>query len=244
MSLRLARVAAVHPEDHSVDLVMVDNGERFAGVQTLTGSASTNSGTHDMPTPSTPAAGKWDMTERTDCDMIAVVGFTGKFPIVMGFLYPQVSQMLFSDPNRKVMRHASDVYTTIDGQGNSEFYHPSGAYIRIGTSSAHEDLSGKNADGSWAITKNTGNQVHIHVEQAGGKASVDIAPSGAITITTQSTVDVTADGNVTVKTPSAKVDAPETHCTGNLTVDGQITGKGGMAISGGTHQTPAMPITR
>lgn len=225
--LRLARVAAVHPEDHSVDLVMVDDGSRLAGAQVLTQSASSNSGTHDMPTPSTPPSGdKWSLTESTDCDMIAVVAMVGRLPLVVGFLYPQVSQMLFKDPNRRVMRHASDVYTSIDGQGNSELCHPSGFFIRIGTTPAHEDLSGTDVDGKWAISKNTGNQVHLHLELP-GKWSIDIEPgSGNVVMDTQGTVNLTAVGQVTVEAPQVTLDTPETLLTGHLTV------QGGMNVSG------------
>jgi len=229
MSLRLGRVAAVHPEDHSVDVVMVDDGSRLAGVQVLAASASTNSGTHDMPTPATPGSGdKWDLTQRTDCDMIAVVGMVSRTPVVVGFLYPQVSQMLFSDPNRRVMRHASDVYSTIDGSGNFEMAWPNGAYIRVGTSPTHEDLSGKDVDGKWKISKNTGAQVHIHVEQAGGKASVDIAPDGAIHVKTVSTLTGDVEGAVTLNAPAG------TTINGPLTVNGLLTWTQGMTGSGGS----------
>lgn len=245
MSLRLARVVAMHPEDHSIDLVMVDDGSRLAGIQVLTSSASSNSGVSDMPTPSTPASGdKWSLAERTDCDMIAVVGFFGLQPMVLGFLYPQVSQMLFKEPNRRMMRHASDVYSTIDGAGNTEFYHPSGAFIRIGTSPAHEDLTGKDVDGKWKISKNTGSQVHIHVEQAGGKASLDIAPDGAIVVDTLSTLTARATGAVSVTTDStltadvagaATVNAPAgTTFNGPVTINGPLTWTQGMSGSGGS----------
>jgi len=40
--------------------------------------------------------------------------------------------------------------------------------------------------------------------------------------------------HVTVQAPSITLDAPETTCTGNLTVDGKLTYKGGMAGSGGS----------
>lgn len=223
--LRLARVAAVHHDDHSVDLVMVDDGSRHAGAQVMSWSASSNSGTHDLPTPSTPASGdKWALSENTDCDMIAVTAMIGRRPLVLGFLYPQISQMLFTDKNRRVSRHSSDVYSTIDGDGNMEVYHPSGAYFRIATDTAHEDLSGADVDGKWKIAKNTAAQVHIHVEQAGGKAKVDIAPNGDINAETVTQATLKAAVKVTL-------DTPETTITGHCTI------QGGMAVSGGTGGT-------
>ena len=242
--LKLARVVAAHPEDHSVDLVMVDDGSRIAGVQVLTSTGSGNTGVNDLPVPDRSGE-KWDMVQRTDRDIIAVVGSIGRQAVVLGFLFPQVCQMLFKDPNRRVMRHASDVYTSIDGQGNAEFFHPSGAFVRFGTIAAHEDLTGADFDGKWAISKNTGNQVHIHLEQAGGKASVNIAPDGAIVINTQQTVTVNASGLVKVVAPTVTLETPTTNCTGNLNVAGTTTT--GALVStgaaGGASITGAVTVT-
>jgi hypothetical protein len=270
--LKLARVVATHPEDHSVDLVMIEDNTRIAGVQVLSSSATGNSGLHDLANPGRPAgAGQWDIAEATDRDMIAVVGSVGRSAVVIGFLFPQVSQMLFKDANRRIMRHASDFYTSIDGAGNAELFHPSGAFVRFGTSAAHEDLTGTDSDGKWAITKNTGNQVHIHIEQAGGKASVDIAPNGAIVINSQATLDFNITGNVTaviggnlaatvsgtttvtssglckVVAPTITLDAVTVNCTNNLNVTGITTTGGlvstGLAGSGGATITGNVAIT-
>lgn len=47
-------------------------------------------------------------------EMSAVVVFARGVPVVLGFLLPQVGQMTFPDKNRRVDRHASGVYSTID----------------------------------------------------------------------------------------------------------------------------------
>lgn len=57
----------------------------------------------------------------------------------------------------------------------------------------------------------------------------------------ETTITVTAPQNVIVNTTTAtvnasgsvEIDSPNTNLTGNLTVQGHITGRGGMAISGG-----------
>lgn len=46
-------------------------------------------------------------------------------------------------------------------------------------------------------------------------------------------ITVLAAGPVLVQAPQVTVDAPMTHCTGQLVVDGKLTYKGGMAGSGG-----------
>jgi hypothetical protein len=213
MSLRLGRVVDVHPEDNSVDVVMIEDGTRIAGVQVLTSSATSNTGTHDMPTVERPTgADKWDMVKPTGRDMIAVVGSVGRSAVVVGFLFPQVSQMLFKDKDRRVTRHSSDVYSTVDGAGNTELYHPSGTYLRIGTSPDHEDLAGKDSDGGWSITKNTGAAVHVRLQVANGgapKATLTIDPSGNVTlehtgnlvVNAGGTMQLTSAGNMTLTAP-------------------------------------------
>jgi hypothetical protein len=234
MSLSLARVAAIHPGDHSVDLVMYDTGRRISGVQVMAGVATSSSGSHDMAVPDTPPSGDvWDMRQPTGRDIIAVVGKIGAMPIVMGFLYPQISQMLFDDTNRRVHRHASDVYSTTDSAGNTEWAHPSGTYIRVGTTPAHEDLTGKNNDKTWAITKNTDTAVffHMQVGNAGeAVANVDIDPGGNLTISINGnavvnvggTTAVTSVGAAVVTAPEVTLNTPQTLLTGNLSVAGSM----------------------
>jgi hypothetical protein len=236
-SLRWGRVSAIHPEDYSVDLVMTDDGSRLAGVQVLTPHASTNSGANCLPQPSMPASGNvWDLTETTDRDVLAGVAFFGQYPVVLGFRYPQVCQMLFADLQRAINRHPSDFYTSIDAAGNFEAYHPSGTYLRIGTSSAHEDLTGKDFDGLWKITKNTSSAPHVHltVANAGSPvASVDIDPSGNITLQNNGNLSATVGGNVTATvTGNVDITSPQTtihgplHVTGAITADQTITASG------------------
>jgi hypothetical protein len=248
-SIRWGRVAAVHPEDYSVDLVMVDNGEQMVGVQVLTPHASTNTGSAQLPNPALPASGnKWDLTQQTDRDVTAAVLTFGNSSVVIGFRFPQICQMLFADLDRVVNRTPSDVYTTTDGAGNFEFAHPSGTYFRVGTSPAHEDLTGRDFDKQWAIKKNTGAAVHAHLQVANAgavMATFDIDPSGNVTLThngnlsvnTTGAANVTVTGAATIKSPSVTIDSPMTHVTGAMTVDGALTFKGGMNGSGGSGAT-------
>lgn len=179
----MAKVVGVHPEAYAVDLVYLDTGARVPLVQVLSWSASSNSGAMDLPEPS-PPADAYDVRATKDRDIYACVGAVGGLPVVIGFLFPQVCQMLFEDANLKVERHASDWYTSVDADGNFEASHPSGTYFRIGTDAAHRDLTGEDFDKKWAITKNTDKAVHVHlsVANAGDEvASLDISPTGVIT---------------------------------------------------------------
>lgn len=199
MNLRKGIVVATHPEDHSVDLVMSDDGSRLVGVQVMTPSGSTRTGTIDMP--AVPEkANKWDITQPTDQEMIAMVATFGSGnPVVVGFLYPQINQMLSSDPKRRVSRHQSDVQWSIDGDGNVQLVHPSGTYIRIGESADAEETAGKNADANAAVDRNTGRQVNVRIGMGGGTAILTIAPDGAVSLTTQTTINLKAQGAISIE---------------------------------------------
>jgi len=230
MSLRRGIVVAVHPEDHSVDLVMADDGQRLIGVQVLTPNGSTRSGRVDLP--AVPEkADKWDVTKQTGQDQFAMVAYLGSNPVVIGFMYPQINQMLHKDPKLMIDRHQSDVMTMIDGDGNFQWTHPSGTYIRIGENPDKVDPANKNADSSLAVDRNTGKQVSVRIGMAGGAAVVTIAPSGAISITSKATLGIQTDGAVSVKCSAATVDTPTAHFTGNVNVDGDVVASGISLVS-------------
>lgn len=202
-SLRLAKVVKVHHEHRAVDLVLLDNGWQLSGVQVMAPTASTCTGDLDLPEPIV-AGEKWDPVLYDKRDIIAVVAETEGMAIVIGFILPQICQMNFERENFAVYRHASDVYTTIAENGDTELYHPSGTYIKIGQDPAHEDLTGKDYDGLWKLKGAKPAQLTIVVN--GGKASLSIAANGhvtlntaqGVTVTTSKSVAVTAAQNVTV----------------------------------------------
>lgn len=245
--LRIGRVVDVHPEDNSVDLVMTDDGSRYIAVQVLAIGASGNTGLVDLPTPA-GKSNKWSLSERTDRDVLAVTSMLrgGDEPVVLGFLFPQVNGVLFAEANRYIHRHASDVYTTITGAADLEMAHPSGSFIRMAANPDHEDLTGRDFDGKWAIENNTGTAPYlcVTVKSAGAqKAKLVIAPNGDVTLThtgklvvnTSGTAEVTASGAAKVTAPSVTLDTPATTCTGNLTVQGNAAFAGGSVTHGGVN---------
>lgn len=244
MNLRIGRVAAVHPEDHSVDLVMVDDGSRLVGVQVLAQGAGTSTGVFDLPDPDAPPD-KWDLRQRTGREAMAVVGQLSQASwVVLGFLFPQVSQMTFAD-GRYFHRFPSDVYMTVTKAGDCELSHPNGDFIRLGASPAHEDLSGANFDANLSRGRNTGASLHLRAKI--GTTTLTIAPGGHVTlehagnltintggnaaVTAGGTATVTSGGAATVQAPSVTLDAPTVSCTGNLNVTG-VTSTGGLVSSG------------
>lgn len=234
MNLRKGIVVATHAEDHSVDLVMADDGSRLVGVQVLTPSGSARTGTIDLP--EVPGSkDKWDITKRNGQDMEALVGFLGRNPVVVGFLYPQINQVLQKDAKTRYSRHRSDVDWSIDGDGNIQLTHPGGAYVRIGETPDHVSAAGQNADASAKFDRNTGRRVNVRIGLAGNAVVLTMTPDGSVTFKLEQDFTIEAEGKALIKAPGGiTLDAPETTCTGNLTVDGALTYKGGMKGSGGS----------
>lgn len=198
MSNRIGIVVATHPEDHSVDLVMADNGQRLVGVQVLSSHASARSGLIDLP--AVPQRDDpWDVTKTTGQDMKAVVSFVGHFPIVVGFLFPQVNQVLPADPKTRINRHQSDVMTMIDGDGNIQLTHPSGTYIRIGETPGKVDMASKNADANAAFDRNTGRLVNVRIGLANGVLDLTLKPNGDVELNSDGRVDIAADGAIHIQ---------------------------------------------
>lgn len=245
-------VVATHPGDHSVDLVLTDTGQRLVGVQVLSPNGSTRSGTVDMP--AVPErSNKWDITQETGQDIHAVVGFIGSMPVVTGFIYPQISQMTFDDPKLRVQRHQSDVYSTIDGDGNIQLRHPSGFYLRIGET---PDFSAPvNADKSLAIDRNTSRNVYLRLELAGNVAKLTMTPQGECTLELDQSfnllakedikfkadgnIEMEAGGSVSVKAGSAintesggntTIKAPTTNLDSNANVSGNTSINGSTSV--------------
>lgn len=191
-------VVATHPEDHSVDLVMVDNGERLIGVQVQVPSGSSRSGTIDMP--EVPERkDKWDITQETGQDMHAIVDYVGRVPTVTGFLYPQINQMLFKDPKMRFSRHQSDVMSYTDGDGNFGIMHPSGAFIQVGEKPEKPELASKNADASLKPDRNTGKKVYLRIELGGNVARLTMTPDGTCELLLEQNFDLKAKGDINME---------------------------------------------
>lgn len=65
-------------------------------------------------------------------------------------------------------------------------------------------------------------------------ANMELLADVLMNLIAKGNVLIKSGSHVTVEAPSVTVKADNTHVTGNLAVDGAITGKGGMAVSGGS----------
>lgn len=241
----LAKVVAIHPESNCVDVVVLRTGMPMAAVRVLSGMATGQTGRADLHAPDCTQG--FESLNTGERDIVAAISFYGEYPFVVGFLYPEAAQCLFKREDFKVDRHASDVYHTIDSAGNIELAHPGGAFVRIAETPAHEDLTGKDRDALWKIKRNTSRRVHIHVEQAGGKASVNIDPDGnidiihagnlttntggALTVAVAGSTTITSGGSITMNAPSITMNAPQVTINGAL-AQGKGANGGGCSMQG------------
>ncbi|HHA3594137.1 TPA: hypothetical protein ACODIZ_003664 [Salmonella enterica subsp. enterica serovar Newport] len=241
MALRKAIVVGANPQDHSLDLVMVDNYSRYTGVQVQAHTASSRTGSIDLPDVP-PRENKWDISQPGAQEIQALVDFVGRVPVITGFIYPQISQMTHADGKLKYNRHTSDVQTYTDGNGNMGILHPSGAHIVLGEAPDPKDFAKANADKSSAIDRNTDKKVYLRVALAGNVAVLTMDPKGNcslelkadLTVTCEN-ASVTAKSKITLKAPDTEIDG-KLHVTGEMTTDSSITSKGDQVANGiSTH---------
>lgn len=238
---RKGRVTAVYPGAYAVDIEYHVDREPARRVPIMTGPVTNASGTVDLPTPD----GDQESGYTGLRDMTAIVDLVDGDPIVIGFIHQRINQMLFDDENRRVMRHASDVYTSIDGDGNYELSHPSGTFIRIGVTPDHEDLANLNHDQNWQIARNTDKEVHVNLEVWNGgamKAKLHIDPNGNMVQTLVGNFTQNIEGNVAQTiggTVTANVTGEVNVTTPKATVNGnaEVTGTVKMAGGGGACVT-------
>ena len=248
MEAHIGRITATHPESGSVDAILPIDGRRLTNVRVLSNSASSRSGIFNIPSPSLGKSKNKDVARIPlgDLEMQGIFLQTDGGFVCLGFFFPHNSQMLFKDANRSINRHPSGVYTTIDANGNTEFYHPSGAYVRIGSSPDHEDLTGKDRDGTWKI--GGASPGYITISQAGGKASLTIDPSGKVELNAEGEIKATSKKEITLKAKAinydmdgtsmrldsrnAVIDTIDITFTGNARINGDLFVDGDAKVDG------------
>ncbi len=131
--------------------------------------------------------------------------------VILGAVYSGKDMPVISDPDKRRTDFADGAFVEYDRKNNAMAI---GGAIKTLTITTHSD-----------ITLQTDTQVTV------------IAQNSATVRTKTATIN--ASDSATVKTKKATIDGPETEITGNATikknllVEGSITGKGGMSISGG-----------
>lgn len=244
------KVTAVYAKAHAVDVVMNKDARQLSAVTVLCGMVSTASGSVDLHTPGAPSK-PYDVQNTEGLNIWAAVAMFADLPVVIGFKAPELGEMTFDRVNFKITRHPSDVYTSIDDDGNVEVFHPSGTYLRIGEATAHEDLTGQDFDKRFAIKRNMDKAPHVFLAVRNGgeaKVSLDLKPDGGAALIATGDVDVTGQGNLTAvvqgtahiesvgdatfKAPKVTLDTAEVAVTGKITAEGDIVSTSGDVKAG------------
>lgn len=255
MKIRQGIVVATHPEDYSVDLVMLDDGSRVVGAQVLTSSGSARTGTFHMA-PVTREGDKWDITQRTDQDQYAVVGFINSHPVVLGFLYPQINQMNLKSDRTFYFRHQSDVEVRVNEFGALSINHPGGLGISIGTPTAPPGQDDSAAD-ARNISRNLETYPDLTIslrgddpEKPGLAFTLGLSANGELTVTSREGITITAAKdmklvakNMTLQADNIRMETPLVEVAGDVLTDQGVSHNthvhGGVDRGGSNTNPPA-----
>lgn len=161
ISLTTAKVIDIHPEKGTVDLRFA-RGQRVFGVKVLSREAGTQGGiaylqsiTHSSPARDNQGSldGFEDDGHHSCYALVTFIEGAYSLPVVLGYIWPPVTQMLFKEKGLKIERHSeSNIYQLWDKEGNYELVSPDGSYLHLGPAgSSHRDLSKTDMQKSWSI---------------------------------------------------------------------------------------------
>lgn len=211
--MRQAVVVAVHPDRRTLDLVYADTAMPVAEVS-IAGWVSSDGGHWHIPSvPKPQGIATQGSPPDSGRQLIALVDQVGGRPIVVGFMSPPTTQMAFTEADREVHRHSSGAYTTVAPDGSMEGYHPSGAYVRIGTG-AHQSLTPLSRENGWKEESGAAQPtITVHTQQF----SLVVEPSGNVSLTTTGTVSMTSQGAMSLSSQGALT----LHSDADVTITGQ-----------------------
>jgi hypothetical protein len=237
--LRVARVIKSKPHENAMDIVYLDDGVSAFSVPVMSQHAGYSHGTHYLPDPrpKNGEGGAMDvdlgLDKAGDKDMLAVVANLMSNPIILGFMYPDITHNAFDYdkfPDIRVDRHASDFEMVTMGTGAFELRHPSGTSIEIGSVPS---LAGADFNQKYKHKRNLRNKmpVTLRVKTQSGDAVINIEANGKININSPSQVSINTIGNIYV---AAKGEL-KVSAVGKLSLDGgvvDITAKGALTLTG------------
>ncbi len=225
-NLRTAIVVGVNQATRSLDLVYTDSNQPIANVKVAGEASSSISGSWNvphMPKPANPQ--QTGVLPASGRSMVALVALVSGRPVVIGFLPASGNQMAFTDPDRKVERHASGVVHSIDQAGNVQIDHPGGYTLRIGDPNI-EVPGATAADGNWSLPAAAAPTVTLKTPQV----TITIAAgTGNVTVTSSGDVQVTAKDAAVNVTGTAAITAAG---AASVTAGGQLTLKGAPVVLG------------
>lgn len=228
--LREARVIRIN-DDFTADVQYLDDGWTVGRCSIMCAFASSKAANIEPPDLD-PSAQPGNDPGGDSRYAVAIMGILRGAPVVLGFTRTAYSELLFAD-QRALHRYNSDVYRSVDADGNFEFFHPSGAFVRIGETPTHEDLTARDIAQRFKLTRNTDKQLYISIVNANAAGQVssftmdpvgNVVVKGAATLTMQArALDLQADTAILL-------DAPQIVTTGEFLSVGRISSDVDVAV--------------
>ena len=190
LEIKLGRVVDVHPKENSIDVRLLKDNRRLTSVPVVGLMNTGTTGMVDLAVPDlTTGRGedsKWESVNTDKRDAIAVIGFADGAPLCLGFVMPPLTEMTLPDDlgrERRLYRHASDVYNWIDKDGNSEWCHPSATWMAATESPQKLKFTKKDYDRLWKVKRNLDRALHgviswWHGGEKKEKARLHLKPIG------------------------------------------------------------------
>ncbi len=253
--LTIGKVVDVHPEHFSVDIRLAMDNRRLVGVPMVGLAITGNTGIVDLPIPdlTTPRTEpeKWKSFNTNQRDILAIVGWVDGSPVCLGFLPPPLCELNFEGDiasERRIERHASDVYRWTDQNGDQQMVHPSGSYISFGEQRDFLDLTARDYDQKWQIRRNTTRRPGVRCVIASGGHSyceLDIDSDGNIVLRTDGNLDAEIGGDAAVHVHGnanvAVVGDLSTEVGGDLAA--QVGGKAQVDVDGDIEVSSSGAVT-
>jgi hypothetical protein len=225
--VKTGKVVGVHRDDHSIDVQFLD-GSLARHVPVLSGWLGTTHGAVHLTAPTydeqEPARKTYPEATGTAVqpphneggagrDQYACLmqleghGFGTSGYVCVGFFAPNVSEMLFpkDDGTAKdafsdllLVRHSSDVQSTMDKDGKVSIQHPCGARITIGTGATN--LEGKDYDKRYTIRANKTNWKDVEAISTGPGDSNSVEEKASLRLQTAGRADLFGKNNVHIHT--------------------------------------------
>lgn len=194
-SLYQAQVIGVVPEEHAVTVILPSlTTLAFRGEQGgLKVSVMSRRAGNFVGEVNLPRVGDWGV--------VAFVQGSHALPVWLGSIYQTYAGLAVADAQERIDHHDSGVYSRITKDGDMEWSHPSGTYVRVGASTALSARTRRKKVEDASEAERVAYDIpekpvpQIHVEHPSG-TTITIDTDGNISIVGAQHVDAEVAGNI------------------------------------------------
>ncbi len=194
----LAQVIEVVPKEHAVNvalpsLSMMKHGADREGmkVSVLSRRAGNFFGEVDLP-------------RKGDWGVVVFLQGSHQYAVWVGSLYETYAGLATGEAGERIDHHDSGVYHRLDQAGNTEWSHPSGLYLRVGSGTNLTARTRRQRQANTAASETVDYAIParptptVHLNHPSG-TTITIDVSGKVTVTSADEVAIEGEGKVTVQ---------------------------------------------